>query len=200
MSPLNDLLAAIEAEAKEERARLEAESRAEAEVIMAEAQREAAAAREEILGPLEAEANSEAEHRTATTRLQGARLLREAREEAFGLLLAETSSSLAALRGEEAGYHATLRALLREGLAALPGARSLRVDPRDEALAAELLKELGAEYLALDPSLQTSGGLVLESGDGRTLRNTFEERLANAEPGLRLWYGRRLDSLLEERR
>lgn len=198
MSPLDDLLAAIEAEAKEERARLEAESRAEAEVILAEAQREASAAREEILRPLEVEANSEAERRTATARLEAARLLREAREESFGLLLAGTNSSIAALRGE-GGYRTALRALLREGFTALPGAKILRVDPRDEALAAELLKELGAD-LSVDPSLQTAGGLVLESGDGRTLPNTFEERLANAEPELRLWYGRRLDSLLEETR
>jgi len=199
LSPLNDLLAAIEAEAKEERARLEAESRAQAEAILTEARREAAAVREEIPRPLEAEVNSEAERRTATARLEAAWLLREAREEAFGLLLAETNSGLAALRGEEAGYRAALRTLLREGLAALPGARSLRVDPRDEALAAELLKEPGVD-LTVDPSLPSLGGLALESGDGRTLRNTFEERLANAEPGLRLWYGRRLDSLLEERR
>jgi hypothetical protein len=37
--------------------------------------------------------------------------------------------------------------------------------------------------------LDTAGGVELASGDGRTVRNTLEERLANAEPALRLLFG-----------
>jgi vacuolar-type H+-ATPase subunit E/Vma4 len=69
----------------------------------------------------------------------------------------------------------------------------------DEALVAELVQESGAD-LAVEPSLETLGGLVLESGDGRVARNTFEERLSNAEPRLRLWYGCRLSELTGEER
>ena len=39
------------------------------------------------------------------------------------------------------------------------------------------------------------GGVVVESADGRVVRNTLEERLVNAEPGLRPWYARRLAAL-----
>lgn len=196
MSPLKDLLSSIEAEAKQESERLEAESRAEAEAILAEAREKARATREEVLRLREAEA--EAERRIARARLEATNTLRAAREKAFELLLEEVRSRLAALRGTS-GYCGALRALLREGLAALPDARLVRVDPRDEGLAAELVRESGTD-LAVEPSLQTLGGLLLESGDGRVARNTFEERLSNAEPRLRVWYGHRLSDLAGEER
>ena len=71
-------------------------------------------------------------------------------------------------------------ALLAESRAALPAARELRIDRRDADLARPLADGLGVEL-----TLDTWGGLELASDDGRTLRNTLEERLANAEPLLR---------------
>ena len=71
-------------------------------------------------------------------------------------------------------------ALLAESRAALPAARELRIDRRDRDLARPLADGLGVEL-----TLDTWGGLELASDDGRTLRNTLEERLANAEPLLR---------------
>lgn len=193
MSPLEDLLASIEAEAQQENERLEAESRAEAEAILARAQEEARAVREEVLPPREAEALAEAERRTARARLEATNIVQAAREEALEQLLDEVRSRLGSLR-DASGYRAAFRVLLREGLAALPEARLLRVDPRDEALAAEVAREIGAD-LTVTTSHETLGGPVLESGDGRVVRNTFEERLANAESNLRLWYARRLAEL-----
>ena len=81
--------------------------------------------------------------------------MREAREEAFRELLAEVRRRLDAVR-ESSSYPAVLRALLRESLAALPAATVLRVDPRDERLAADLLAELGVEL-----------EIVGDAGDGR---------------------------------
>ena len=59
-----------------------------------------------------------------------------------------------------------LRALLREGLAALPAADVLRVDPRDERAAADLLAELGAE-MEIAGTLETAGGVELARGEDR---------------------------------
>ena len=56
-------------------------------------------------------------------------------------------------------------------------ARVLRVDPRDADLAGGV-----APGLRVDATLDTWGGVELASDDGRTVRNTLEERLANAEP------------------
>jgi V/A-type H+-transporting ATPase subunit E len=187
--PLKDLLNAIEAEANEESARLESESRAEADAILAQARTGAARAREKVLCAHAPATAGEAARRVALARLEASRLEREAREEAFAFLLAEVRTRLAAAR-DEPGYRETLRVLMREALAALPDATTARVNPADEALAAELARQLGADLtVAPDPGV---GGVVLESADGRVVRNTFEERLANAAPRLRPWYGRRL--------
>ncbi|QIN78399.1 hypothetical protein GBA65_07530 [Rubrobacter marinus] len=190
MSPLKDLLAAIQAEADEERARVEAESRTEAEAILAAAREEAQAVRDGILRSGEPGIRAEATRRVALANLEAARSLRLVREESYKLLVAGARSELAALREDPARYRDAMFALFGEGLAALPDADTLRVDPRDEALAANT-----ADGLAVETAPIPLGGLVLESDDGRTLRNTFEDRLANADPDLRLWYGRRLDAL-----
>jgi vacuolar-type H+-ATPase subunit E/Vma4 len=81
------------------------------------------------------------------------------------------------------------RALLRESLAALPTATVLRVDPRDERLAADVLAELGVD-MEIVAALQTAGGVELARGEDRAVRNTVEDRLANAEPALRLLFGK----------
>ena len=100
---------------------------------------------------------------------------------------------LAGVRAELAGLRATgaypdlFRALLAEARAALPEAHELRVDRRDVELARPL-----AGGLRLDPTLETWGGVELVSDDGRTVRNTVEERLANAELLLRRRFAQRL--------
>jgi hypothetical protein len=38
--------------------------------------------------------------------------------------------------------------------------------------------------------LETAGGVELARGEDRVVRNTVEERFANAEPALRLLFGR----------
>lgn len=189
--PLEDLLNAIEADANEEGARLESESRAKAEAILAEAG--AARAREEVLRAHAPATTNEANRRVALARLEASRLEREAREEAFSLLIDEAHSRLAAAR-DEPGYSDTLHTLMREALAALPDATTARVNPLDETLAAELARELGAD-LAVAPEPDIGGGVVLSSSGGRVVRNTFEERLTNAAPQLRPWYGERLRAM-----
>jgi vacuolar-type H+-ATPase subunit E/Vma4 len=187
---LVDLLAGLEAEAAAETARLEAETQQEADRLVEEARAEAQVLREQATRAGEVELQREAEQRRALARLAAAATVREAREDAFARLLAEVRERLDALR-EGDDRRAALRELTREGLAALPAATTLRVDPRDERLAAELLAELGAK-VEIVAALETAGGVELADGAGRTVRNTIEERLANAEPALRLLFGQAL--------
>ena len=195
MSPLNDLLSAIEADAKEERARLDESSRAEADEILAQARAEAETVRAEPVKSQEPELRRESARRIGAARVEATNLLREAREESFGQLLVVARSRLDTLRASDR-YRDVLRALLEEAHAALPNARVLRVDAIDEARSSELANEYG---LAVEPTLQTSGGLELVADDGRSIRNTFEERVANAEPELRQDYGNRLAALEKSR-
>ena len=187
---LVDLLAGLEAEAAEEAVRLEADARAEADRILDAARTEARTLREQAATADEGELQREAEQRRARARLEAAAVVREAHEDAFRDFLSEVRTRLHALHGS-GGYRPVLRALIREGMDALPAASVLRVDPRDEQLAADMLGELGAE-LKIVAVLETAGGVELEDGDGRAVRNTVEERMANAEPTLRLLFGEAL--------
>ena len=185
---LSDLLAGLQAEAAAEEAVLEAETRAEVTRIGEQAQAEARLLREQALQADEDELRREAEALRARARLAAAAAVRRAREDVFHELLVEVRARLEALR-ESASYPALLRALLRESLSALPAATSLRVDPRDERLAADLVAEFYAE-LQIVATLETAGGVELTRGEDRAVRNTVEDRLANAEPTLRLLFGR----------
>jgi len=185
---LSELLAGLKAEAAAEEAQLDAETRAETARIRAAAEAAARTLYEDALRAAEAELRLEAERRRAQARLAAAATVREAREEVFHELLAQVRLRLESLRAS-ASYPSVLRALLRESLSALPAATVVRVDPRDERLASELLAELGVE-LKLDGTLQAAGGVELTRGTDRTVRNTVEERLANAEAALRILFGR----------
>ena len=73
------------------------------------------------------------------------------------------------------------------------------VDPRDEDLARRTVAELGTD-IAVEPALETWGGVVGDGGDGCLARNTLEERLANAEPALRLVLARIAPAAADTRR
>lgn len=183
---LTDLLRAIGDDADAERAEADREAAAEAASIVEQARREADALEATLATASEAQARVEAERDLARARLTAAATVRAAREEAFGSLLAEIRTELARMRGSDA-YPALLRALVAESRAALPGARELHVDPRDLDLALSIPGDL-----RVVTTLDTCGGVDLVGEDGRTVRNTLEQRLANAEPLLRGLFTRRL--------
>ena len=176
---LADLLRVIEADDAAERARADREAALEAAAIVGRARSEARALETELAAAPEPAARADAERARALARLDAARAIRGEREDAFASLLTGVRAELGALR-ESDRYPALLRALLAEGRAALPGATELRVDPRDLDLATPL-----ADGLRVAPTLETQGGVELASDDGRSIRNTVEERLANADLLLR---------------
>ena len=183
---LADLLHAIEADAAAERARADRETAAEATAIVERAREQAGALEAELAAAPEAQAREEAEQALALARLEVSGAAASARDEAFVSLLTGVRAELAGLR-ETSAYPDVFRALLAEARAALPEARVLRVDRRDVELATRL-----AGGLRLDPTLETWGGVELVSDDGRTVRNSVEERLANAEMLLRRRFAQRL--------
>lgn len=187
---LEAILAAIAAAGAESAAQVRAEGETHAREILAAAEPLAAArhaaARAEALQPAGGER---------------ARLLHRARLEALGLVAAardgHVAAALAALEQRLASlrtardYPLVLRRLTEEALAALdvaPGDREppqLMVDPRDRDLLERSLHDLGLP-LAVEPALETWGGLVAHSADGRiVVNNTLEARLERALPFLR---------------
>jgi len=184
--PLADLLQTITAEADEEDARLGRETAAEAETLVESARVEARALSAELAAAPESVARRDAERATALARLAAVAALRGEREDVFASVLDGVRGELAALRGS-GRYPPLFGALVAESKAALPEATVLRVDKRDAELARPL-----ADGLRVEPVLKTWGGVELASDDGRLVRNTLEERLANAEPLLRLRFAGRL--------
>ena len=145
--------------------------------------------RDRLAAAPEPAARVDAERARALARLDAARAIRGEREDAFSSLLTGVRSELGALRAS-GGYPALFRALLAEGREALPGAAELRVDRRDLDLATPL-----ARGLRIDPTLDTCGGIELTSDDDRSIRNTVEERLANADLLLRSHLAQRIAAL-----
>ncbi|MFI7426877.1 hypothetical protein ACIBPB_07805 [Micromonospora sp. NPDC049836] len=187
---LDDLLRAIEAEADEQRLLADRATAASAAAIVEAAGLQAAALQAQLAAAPEAESLAAAETVRAAARLQAAAAVRAAREQAYRSLLDRIREKLSGLRGS-AAYPAVFRALLDESRAALPDARELRVDPHDADLATSMAGELRVVAV-----LDAWGGLELAGDDGRTIRNTLEERLANADLELRGRFGRRLDASL----
>ena len=183
---LADLLRVIEADAAAERARADRESALEAAAIVRRARREARALSAELAAAPESAARADADRACALARLDAARAMRGEREEAFASLLTRVRADLGALRAG-AGYPRLFRALLDEARAALPGATEIRVDRRDLDIATPL-----ARGLRVDPTLETWGGIELASDDGCVIRNTVEDRLANADLLLRSRFAERL--------
>jgi V/A-type H+/Na+-transporting ATPase subunit E len=177
--PLKELLHAIEIEADEERLIADRAKTEAATTVVERARREAVVLEADILRAHEVEADREADHMRSLARLDAASTVRAACEEAFASLLSLIRKELIATRDSET-YPQLFRMLLTESQAALPSATELRIDPRDAALAAPL-----ADGLRIIATLETSGGVELVSQDGRSIRNTLEERLANSEIVLR---------------
>jgi vacuolar-type H+-ATPase subunit E/Vma4 len=181
---LTDLLTALEADAESETERLRAAADAEARRIVESARSEARAYELEAERTAEARLAHELERRRSVARLAAASLVRAAHESCVAQLESALRDRVAALRGT-AAYPGVLRALVEEALAAVPAAGVLRMDPRDRGLAEGIVAELDAR-LEVRAELDTLGGVEVAGDDGRTARNTLEERLRNAEPELRL--------------
>src|SRR5689334_8469782 len=185
---LDDLLRAIEDEADEERLLADRAKAASATAVVEAARREAAALQAQLAKAPEAESLAAAERVRAVARLQAAAVVRVAREEAYASLLDRVREELSELR-RSAAYPGVFRALLNESRAALPDAGELRVDRLDADLAISMAGDLRVVAV-----LDTWGGMELAGDDGRTIRNTLEERLANADLVLRGRFAQWLDS------
>ncbi|MGA9139145.1 MAG: V-type ATP synthase subunit E [Methanocella sp.] len=94
--------------------------------------------------------------------------------------------SLRDFRGNK-GYAGCYRQLLSEALSELgDGDPVVHIDPRDESLCRALLAALGLQC-EVSPDLQTAGGLIASTSDGKVVvSNTIESRLEQAKDRLKL--------------
>jgi len=184
---LPDLLAAIEAEAAGETARLRASRRGQAEAILAAARQQARDLQAAAVAAAEREERQAGGRRLAAARETAAARVRDAQEDAYQRIAQQVRERLRSVRGRE-DYPAIMAALLDEARSLLPAVSLVRVDPADEPLARRLLA--GEPRVRVEPALRCAGGLEAADGRGARVRNTVEERFAAAEPALRALAGR----------
>ncbi len=178
--PLRQILDAIEAEARAEIERIEAEARAEIERIEAEARERAASLRAEHAARRDPEIARATAALVNRARLEARRRLAASREEAFAEALSRLDGRLATIRASP-DYQELVRRLVVEALTVLPAARVIRCGRAD----ADPVRTIAPD-LEVDPSLETWGGVIAETDDGRRVDNRLETRRRRSEPYLRL--------------
>jgi vacuolar-type H+-ATPase subunit E/Vma4 len=186
---LRDLLAAIEAEAADDIGRLRTERYREAAAIVSEAERRSAELEQSAVAAAEEAEREAGERRLTTARQAIAGRLREAQEAQYQQIARDVRARVLAPRERE-DYPAILAALLHEARSALPAASNVHVAQADERLARRLLQ--AEPRLRVTVTLADTGGVTLTDGAGTTVRNTMEDRLAAAEPELRVLVSRLL--------
>lgn len=132
--------------------------------------------------------------------LEATQITSAAYKEVLQEIIDEASQQLMTIREEPASgvfYRHLLQRLTEEAIVSL-GSREIEetamasgnlpqllIDPRDEALMAEIAQELGLN-VPIRPELDVWGGVVVRSGNGRLIiDNTLEARLEQAMPYLR---------------
>jgi vacuolar-type H+-ATPase subunit E/Vma4 len=181
---LDDILAAIRTETEAEIAAIRSMGEARAAAAVARAKEEASAIEAAAAASMDGVASHRRDRIVNRARLEADRMLRTAAEEVYAETVAEAERRLVAIR-HTPEYGRLLGDLLEECLAVLPDARTVRVERSDRELIEGLLAERRIHNLAVASDLKTAGGVVLATGDGRRVVNTFESRRARAERYLR---------------
>ena len=195
---LTDLLHAIQAEADEEVVARGQEIEIEAAAIVTAAASEGVVVERQLGAEALDVARAATARQLAAARSEAARRVRAAREEDYELLRTELADDLATLRAT-GSYRTLLGVLIDEALAALPDAAHMRVDPRDAGLVAAHVADL-ATTVTVEATLETWGGVEVSSDAGRRVSNTLEERLAEAQPRLRVLYATAMSGAADEPR
>jgi vacuolar-type H+-ATPase subunit E/Vma4 len=121
-------------------------------------------------------------------RLDARRAGLRALEAAYQATLDQVRDRLGQARDSPA-YRDTLSALLAESLRVVHDPARAIVDADDVGIVKEILAERGLDDVVVTPTPADArglrGGIDVETGDGRIVRNTLDSRLRRADPRLR---------------
>lgn len=182
---LEDILAAITAEADAEITRVDQAAREKVEAIRRRAEEEANRAEAAASSVLDDDAKRARAQIVNRARLAVERRVSATAEEVYQELMEEVEQRLAEVRSRP-DYPELFRRLFDECRAILDDGRLIRIDPADEALAHTVLEQAGSDGFVVDSGLASAGGLELATADGRRrVQNTFESRTWRADRALR---------------
>lgn len=174
---LEDIFKALETQARHDVDGVLAEARERAAAILGEAETQAAAIREKHASDAEHAAGLSAMQELNAAKLEARRRLSGVRQGAVSEAFARARVALKDVRGTDA-YPGLLARLIEEALEGVDGERAVLVDPRDEELAKRILAERGEDPALVRADIDTAGGVIVETRNGRvSRRNTLEDRL-----------------------
>lgn len=173
---LEDIFRALEEQADRDVEATLAEARAHAEAIREEAAREAAEVRDNKIAEAERAARSRSSQSLNSVRLEARKTLAAVKERAVHDVFDRVLEEFGNVRSRS-DYPQIFRSLVAEALEGVDGEFELLVDPVDEQLAHEVLREHGLSA-QVKTEINTAGGVVVVTENGRVMRrNTLEARL-----------------------
>ncbi len=177
---LSDILQAIRSGAEAEAAAIASTADDEVAGILEEANQSAEAERSRLAGSREAETARATDRIVNQAQLEADRQVRVAAEQVYAGIVEQAVERLAHLR-DDPNYRQILGELIDECRGVMPDATTIHVaEPDAQAVAGLLAKRPGACDVEAD--LTTIGGVVAAVGNQRFVDNTFESRLARADP------------------
>lgn len=189
---LEEILGTIRAESEKTASAVVASARVEAKEVLDRATARAEDERRRLAASLDDRARQERSRIISRSHLETAKERRGAREEVYQTALQGVQRRLSEIRVSPE-YEDVLGSLLEEGMAVLPDARVIRVDPRDVDLVATLLASRGLD-LDIEVNETPLGGLKLIA-EGRDVDNTLATRLRRADTHLRYIAGELVSAL-----
>jgi V/A-type H+-transporting ATPase subunit E len=179
--PYEDLITAVKASAQERMKEIQDRAQAEAQKIRKDAEEKAQTIRSAYLE--EAARNVQLEKGKIISKVGAEKriALAKVKDDLFQQVFARAAQQMASVRNDPA-YRASLKKMVREAMEELAGEEvRVHIDPRDEPLCREILKERQRNCEVV-PDLTTIGGLNATTADERLLVfNTIESRLQRAK-------------------
>ena len=178
---IEDILRALEEQGRADCEACTEEARAHAAQILEDAREKAASIHEHHMSAIERSARTDAMKRVNAARLKGRMQISGIRGEGLNGVFDTAQAQLVKLH-QRPDYPVLFASLAREALDGVDGPVVIRVSAADADLARQTVAQLGIAA-EVRGDLDTAGGLVVESADGKIVRrNTFEDRLERARP------------------
>ncbi|MCU0630795.1 MAG: V-type ATP synthase subunit E [Methanoregulaceae archaeon] len=180
------LIKAIEDGAEEKIREITDSKDREIREILERAESESAQLRKDLLAQINQRVEIERNKEIYSAREQAKDQLARARNGAFLSVFQVSDEQLSSLRSSPS-YGAFFKAVMTEITGSLDSEKiRLHIDPKDEALCRQLIKDTGGEF-EIVTDLTTKGGLTGSTPDGKVvIRNTIEDRLARAKERMKV--------------
>jgi vacuolar-type H+-ATPase subunit E/Vma4 len=174
---IEDILKALDDQACEECDQISADAKAESDRIVEEATEQAERIKAQRMARVQATVEPKALQIVNAARLANKREIEAVRMGAVDSAFDEALERLKGLRGDRGRYEPLMRSLLKEAAAGANGDAGLLVDPADEPLARDLVRDMDLTC-EIQAVATPYGGVTVTSCAGKVARrNTLDDRL-----------------------